>query len=192
MKHFLRLLIILICYFGTTTQNEIFAQKNVERISWWAKKVDSTGLNNLYKLNDSIYRSEQPDSIAFANLKKIGIKSILNITTQQNDTAIPGNQDFNFYFVRMKAERFSDSDIINALTVIRNAPKPILIHCRHGSDRTGVVIAMYRIIYENHTKQEALDELRNGGYGFNTIFVNIPKYIKKVNIAKLRDKLTKP
>jgi tyrosine-protein phosphatase SIW14 len=192
MKHLLRILFILICYLGTTTQNYIVAQKTTERISWWAKKLDSTGLHNLYKLNDSIYRSEQPDSASFANLKKIGIKSILNITTQQNDTAVSGNQNFNYYFVQMNAESFSNSDIIQALAVIRDAPKPILIHCRHGSDRTGVVMAMYRIIYENRSKQEALDELRNGGYGFNTIFVNIPKYIKKANITKLRAKLTKP
>lgn len=187
MKH----LIILICLLCSDfyLNNFVIAQNTEDRISWWAKKVDYTGLENLYKLNDSIFRSEQPDSIEFANLKRIGIKSILNIRTQQKDKAISGNQDFNYYFVRMRAERIRDVEIEKTLKIIKDAPKPILIHCKHGSDRTGIVIAMYRIVFENRTKEEALNELQNGGYSYNKIFINIPRYIKEVNILKIRNNL---
>ena len=187
MKH----LIILICLFCSDfyLNNFVIAQNTEDRISWWVKKVDSTGLENLYQLNDSIFRSEQPDSIEFANLKRIGIKSILNIRTQQEDMDISGKQDFNYYFVQMRAEHIRDADIEKSLKIIKDAPKPILIHCKHGSDRTGTVIAMYRIVFENRTKAEALNELRNGGYSYNKVFINIPKYIKKANILKIRNNI---
>ena len=86
----------------------------------------------------------------------------------------------------MDAGDFNDKNIIDALKAIADAPKPILIHCRHGSDRTGVVVAMYRIVFQNWTKEEALDELMNGGYGFHTYYKNIPEYIKNVNVESIR------
>lgn len=46
----------------------------------------------------------------------------------------------------LRAGNIHDKGIIDALKVIKDAPKPILVHCLHGSDRTGAVIAMYRII----------------------------------------------
>lgn len=48
---------------------------------------------------------------------------------------------------------------------------------------------MYRIVYQNWTKEMALLELINGGYNFNTEYDNIPEYIKKVNIDKIKKKV---
>ena len=86
----------------------------------------------------------------------------------------------------MRAGNFTDTEIINSLRMIKNAPKPILVHCRYGADRTGVVLAMYRIIFEGWTKEKALDELENGNYGFHTNFENIPAYIKNADISTIK------
>ena len=89
----------------------------------------------------------------------------------------------------MDASNIKDDEVIEALKIMRKAKKPILIHCKHGADRTGVMCAMYRIIEQGWSKQEALDELLNGGYGFHTVFKNIPEYIKNVDIEKIKSKL---
>ena len=86
----------------------------------------------------------------------------------------------------MSAGSFTDAEIINSLRLIKNVTKPILIHCRYGADRTGVVMAMYRIIFANWTKEQALDELENGNYGFNIRYDNIPAYIKNADIASIK------
>jgi protein tyrosine/serine phosphatase len=49
--------------------------------------------------------------------------------------------------------KMSIDEIKQSLEIIKNAPKPILIHCWHGSDRTGVVAASYRIIKQNGAKK---------------------------------------
>jgi len=66
---------------------------------------------------------------------------------------------------------------------------PFLIHCQHGSDRTGLMIAMYRIIYQNWSKDEALDEMVNGGFGYHSIWRNIISYLKKVDIESLKKQI---
>lgn len=177
---------ILILFLGFSVQL-LFGQ-NTNRPANWAKKVETNDFINLYKVNDSIYRSEQPDSFDIQTLKQLGIKSILNLRFKHHDSVFIGKSSPELYAVNMKAQRIKDKDVINALKIMEKAPKPILIHCKHGSDRTGVILAMYRIVFQNWTKEQALDELKNGGYGFHKIFMNIPAYIKKVDIEKIKAK----
>lgn len=156
------------------------------RDTGWATKVESSSLHNLYKLNDSVYRSEQPGPTGIEYLASLGIKSILNLRNNHNDEDLLHSSSFKAYRVKMSAGNFTDAEIINSLRVIKNATKPILIHCRYGSDRTGVVMAMYRIVFENWSKEKALDELENGDYGFNIRYDNIPAYINNADIASIK------
>ncbi|HET8706279.1 MAG TPA: hypothetical protein VFM46_08265, partial [Pseudomonadales bacterium] len=59
----------------------------------------------------------------------------------------------------------------------------LTLPCQHGADRTGVMSAMYRMVEQGWSKQEALDEMINGGYGFHPLWSNIIDYIKQVDIA---------
>ena len=157
----------------------------------WASKIEATTLKNLYKMNDSIYRSEQPESKEFQDLQKLGIKSILNLRDDRSDTSELKFTKLNYYQIKIVTANFSDSEIVAALKIIKNSPKPLLVHCKHGSDRTGVVTAIYRIIFENWTKQKAIDELKNGGFGFHTRYGNIPKYLNNVDTAYIKSIITK-
>jgi tyrosine-protein phosphatase SIW14 len=161
------------------------------RPSTWGVQVSSKYLNNLYRVSDDLYRSEQPDHEAFVELSGMGIKSVLNLRTTEKDDELIGNVGIKPFIIPMDAGSFTDKEIIDALKVIVAAPKPILVHCRHGSDRTGVVVAMYRIVFQNWTKEDALNELFNGGYGFHTYYKNIPEYIKNVNIESIKAGLKK-
>jgi len=169
----------------------VSSQKTDKRPSEWAKKISSTKFTNLYMLNDSIYRCEQPDSLGFTIIKRLGIKSVLNLRSKHKDDKLIYRLPLNLYNVEMKAENINDEEIINALKVLRNSPKPVIVHCMHGSDRTGAIIAMYRIVYQKWTKEQALNEMKNGGYGFHKVYANITHYINKVDVDKMKNELQK-
>ncbi len=161
--------------------------QEAQRPSNLAVKIKSANLMNFFKVSDDIYRSEQPDKDAFIELNKMGIKSVLNLRTTETDDDAIGKLPIKPYLVAMDAGGVSDKDIIAALKVIKSAPKPLLVHCRHGSDRTGVVVAMYRIVFQGWSKEDALNELLNGGFGFHEYYKNIPEYIKNVNVEKIKE-----
>lgn len=163
---------------------QLIAQENDRAI-----KINANTFNNLYKINDSLYRSEQPDSLDVEILNKLGIVSILNLRKYHNDIDFLKTKNFNFYEVEMHAYWIKNKNVIEALKIINNAPKPLLIHCKHGSDRTGLIVAMYRIIFEDWTKEKAIDELKK--YGFHTIFFNIPRYIRNVDKEKIKEQVFK-
>jgi protein tyrosine/serine phosphatase len=79
------------------------------------------------------------------------------------------------------------------LRLFRAAPKPVLVHCWHGSDRTGAVVATYRMVFQDWTREAAIDELINGGYGFHkATYPNIVKLLETIDVEALKTKILQP
>jgi protein tyrosine phosphatase (PTP) superfamily phosphohydrolase (DUF442 family) len=161
------------------------ATTNRQRPETWAAPVPSERIRNFYRLDDRVYRSEQPDRKGFEELKAIGIKNVLSLREFHSDD--DGRETgLTLYRVRMEAGDVTIGQVVEALRIIRNAEGPILIHCWHGSDRTGLVSAMYRIIFQGWPKEDAIDELMHGGYGYHAMYKNIPEFIRHVDIDKVK------
>jgi len=154
----------------------------------WATPLISEQFENWYKVDDLVYRSEQPDIMGMQELARFGIKRVLNLRNfhSDDDELEASGEAMILYRVPMQAEAITDTEIIAALNAIKSAETPILVHCWHGSDRTGTVIAMYRILFQDWSREAALDELINGGYGYHTLYKNIPVYIRSVNLETIK------
>ena len=62
---------------------------------------------------------------------------------------------------------------------------PVLLHCYQGSDRTGMLTAMYRIVVQGWTKEAAIEEMKEGGYGFSAVWNNLVRWIEKADIESI-------
>jgi protein tyrosine/serine phosphatase len=92
----------------------------------------------------------------------------------------------------VKTWHIEDEDIIKVLKIIRKKENgPFLIHCQHGADRTGLMSAMYRIVEQGWSKDEAIKEMVEGGYGFHAIWANIVDYVKNVDIERIKKEVAK-
>jgi len=143
-------------------------------------------LKNFHQVDIGVYRSEQPGHNAFRMLEAFGIREILNLRSFHTDNKQAETTNLILHQVRMQAHNINDKEIIAALRIIKNRSGDILIHCQHGSDRTGVVCAMYHIVFQGWSKEKAINDLVNGGYGHHSIFKNIPNYIKRVDVDKIK------
>lgn len=84
----------------------------------------------------------------------------------------------------------SQDDILHALTIIKNTQTPLLIHCWHGSDRTGTIVAAYRIVFQNWSKAQAIDEMIHGGYGYHrSIYPQLIVLIHKLDTPAMKKSL---
>jgi protein tyrosine/serine phosphatase len=87
----------------------------------------------------------------------------------------------------MNAGEIRDEDIVAALRVMVAAEEPLLVHCFHGSDRTGVVIAMYRMVVQNWPRERAIGELIDPRHGHHAdVFPNIRNYLETVDVSRIR------
>ena len=162
---------------------------SIPRPAHWAQPVPSAHLKNFYKLDDKVYRSAQPDKGGFHELASLGIRNVLSFRDHHADE---GGIGFTFYDVGMDAGAIEIEKVVAALRIIKSSNGPILIHCWHGSDRTGLVSAMYRIVFQGWSRESAIDELIHGGYGYHAIYKNIPEFIQNVDIDLVRKHVLSP
>lgn len=143
---------------------------------------------NLHRVDAHVWRSAQPDTLGFEELKRAGIGEVLSLRHWHSDEKLAGN--LITHRVPMNAESIRDADMIAALRVLTHAKVPVLVHCWHGSDRTGVVIAMYRMVVQHWPREMAIAEFLEPAYGYHaTTYPNIRRYLETVDIEAIRRQL---
>jgi protein tyrosine/serine phosphatase len=155
-----------------------------------SQEITSTHFKRFFKVSDSIYRSEQPNKKGFTTVAENGIKTVLNLRRTKENTKKAKHTDLVLHKLSLKAKDIDQAAIINALKLINDAEKPVLVHCWHGSDRTGVVIAAYRVIFDNWTKAQAIAEFRRPEFNYHEQwYPNLIDIINDLEVEKIRNLL---
>jgi len=139
-------------------------------------------LPNFHKVNQGLYRGAQPREGGFQQLATRGIKTILNLRAADEreraeavETRAAGLGYFNIPMEGL--DRPTDAQIESAMKIINDkANQPVFVHCKHGADRTGMVIAIYRITRDGWSTEEALREAKR--YGLSFFQFRMKDYIK--------------
>jgi protein tyrosine/serine phosphatase len=182
----LKLLLILLALF---VGGSAYADPRA-RPTEWAQPMLDVQLGNFYQVSDELYRSRQPGDEEMAQLAAMGIRSILNLREHHSDDDEAKATDLKLYRVSMNAGDINDELVTKALNALAEAPKPALVHCWHGSDRTGAIVAMYRMVFQGWPRQQAIDEFINGGYGYHrSVYPNIERYLETVDIASFKQRV---
>ena len=152
------------------------------------KKIDH--LKNCHEIDSGVYRSAQPGRKALKDLHKAGIREILNLRRDKNKDKIRSTSGtFILHQVPLKASQIDETSVIDALRIIKNRQGPILIHCLAGSDRTGLIAAMYHIVFNHWSREAAIREMKQRGFGFHKRFDEVPAFILHANIDSIRQLL---
>jgi tyrosine-protein phosphatase SIW14 len=158
----------------------------------WATKVQLGSLENSYMIADGFFRSEQPSRKNMLVLDSAGIKTLVNLRSRRNDKHKARKTNLQLVHVPINAWRMDYDDVVTSLRAIKAAQKPVVLHCIHGSDRTGVVAACYRMTEQGWTKEDAIDEFLNGGYGYHSgWFPKILTLLKEMDVDKLKADVAK-
>ena len=151
------------------------------------QKIDSKHFKRLHKLNDSLYRSEQPNKKGFAELEAMGIKTIINFRRKVDDAKRARGTALHLERLPLKASELNESQIIDVLRLIQTSEKPVLIHCWHGSDRTGAIAAAYRIVVEDWSKEDAISEMRLKELSHHEKrYPNVIQLLKELDVEAVR------
>lgn len=129
-------------------------------------------LPNFHQVNQGLYRGAQPREGGIQKLAALGIKTVLNLRVADERTRSEETEaraaGLNFFNVAMEGlDRPRDEQVKRTLEIINDAAnQPVFVHCKHGADRTGVVIAIYRMTHDGWSTEEALREAKRYGLSF--------------------------
>ncbi len=159
------------------------------RPTHWAIPMQMEGVPNLHKVSDTLYRSAQPSAAGMKNLKAMGIETIVNLRSFHSDRDKIGDIRLTYEHIHMKAWHGEEEDAVRFLQIVTNPKRsPVLVHCQHGADRTGTMCALYRVAVQGWSKEEALKEMMQEGFGFHGIWENLIQWINGLDIEGIKKK----
>ena len=163
------------------------AKPSEERPAAWATPLALAGAPNLHRVDAMLYRSAQPTAEGMQNLRKQGITTVVNLRSFSSDRDEIGSTGLAYEHIYMKAWHPERKEAVRFLQIVTDPKRtPVLVHCHHGSDRTGAMVALYRIAVQGWTKEAAVREMTEGGYGFHPVWVNLPEWITQLDVDAVR------
>ena len=161
------------------------AQKT--RPAHWARHMEISGLPNFHQVSPVLYRSAQPLKQGFAELKKMGIQTVVNLRASHSDEEMLKNTGLKYESIPINTWGLKEADAVRFLKIVTDPAKtPVLLHCKHGADRTGTLVAVYRILLCGWTKEEALKEMTEGGFGFHSVWKNLIRFVENLDTETIR------
>ncbi len=145
--------------------------------------------NNFYQVSDGLYRASQPDACMMRLYEEQGIKTVINLRAFHSDADKVEGTSLKLVEVPVLTWDLSMDEVVTVLQAVRDAEKPVLVHCQHGADRTGMMVAMYRIVEQGWSKERAIAEMREGGFGFHSIWFHIDDFIMQADAEAVRNAL---
>lgn len=147
----------------------------------WATPLKRTGLPNLFKVSEILYRGGQPKEEGFRALKQMGIKTIVDLRVKSRHVELIKSLGFKYIHISMTASRPKKETFKKYLDAVGDPENhPIFVHCHHGADRTGAAVALYRIKIEHWKPEDAITEMVLGCSHFHRKFAKIlPRFVRE-------------
>lgn len=158
------------------------------------KTRPSGPVENFGKVNDNYYRGAQPDAASFNELKRLGVKTVIDLRKDSRVEAPEqvkslGMQYFN---IPMKASKAATAEQTEFFLKLVNDPAnwPVYVHCKGGRHRTGALTAVYRITHDGWNADQAWAEMKK--YDFDDGFFGGPAAQKKFVFSFYQQHTTTP
>ncbi len=154
-----------------------------------ADLMQMEGVPNFHKISDDLYRSGQPTARGLRNLKAMGIRTVIDLRWLNSERNAATESGLEYEHIHMTVLSAEESDAVKFLQIVTDKKRtPVLVHCQYGADRTGMMCAIYRVAVQGWTKEKALKEMVDGGFGFHGIWGNLVQWVSTLDIASIKEK----
>jgi protein tyrosine/serine phosphatase len=146
------------------------------------------GVSYAAEVEPGLYRGGQPDEEGIAWLKSIGVKTIINLRHYHGDTEQKRVEEAGLRYERIALESSEaprPEQVSRFLQLVRDPSlRPIYVHCKHGVDRTGTMMAVYRMEQQGWTNAEAFTEMRF--FDAHDMWRDLQSFVKRYQPARSR------
>jgi protein tyrosine/serine phosphatase len=157
-----------------------------------------TGIDNFGQVDEHLYRGAQPKPAAYAQLKKMGIDTVVRFNSEGHEDMASEKAQVESLGMRFVGLPWSTSgepsheQVVTLLALLRaNHDGKTFVHCRVGADRTGVMVALYRLAFSHWNTAQALEEMR--AFHYHPLFLpHLQRYVESFPAAMASDKDLQP
>lgn len=144
----------------------VAAQQVATARAFREEKFALAGVANFGRMNERLYRGAQPTSDGFANLRRqVGVDTIVRLSLGEEGAAREQAEveslGMQFVGIPWSTQESPTADQVRTFLAVFDDPAHtrVFVHCKAGADRTGVMIALYRLSIDGWPIDRALDEM---------------------------------
>lgn len=151
----------------------------------WAQAEKQKGLHNFGHVSESLYRGAQPNAAGFSALHDMGVSIVVNFRDETDEMAAEQRQvesaGMKYVGIPWRGQdEPSNQQVAQFLDLLRANPNTkIFVHCKAGADRTGVMVAAYRIAVEHKPVAAAVAEMHQ--YHYHAFWLpHLERYVRSL------------
>jgi tyrosine-protein phosphatase SIW14 len=166
-------LLVVAISFSVTPPTEAQAKPPTSVQHSPAKKLKVTGVKNFGEVTPFLYRGAQPSHDGFKALAAMGVDIVVDgrLSGQDSERKVVTALGMQYVSIPWHCLFPKDKTFAKFLALLRDNPKKkVFVHCRYGNDRTGMIIAAYRMAVQNWSAEEAWQEMQQFGYNHTVCF----------------------
>ncbi len=149
----------------------------------WAERIEHPGLPNLHRVSPVLYRGAQPTKEGLVELGRMGIKTVVSLRAFHGEGEAVRSQGLGYQRISFKVWHAEDEDVRRFLAIVKDpARRPVFVHCQRGADRTGTMVAVYRVCVEGWSREHAIEEMAKGGFGHYGRFAHLRGYLRDLDL----------
>ena len=168
----------------------VSAESLTDRPAAWAQKMTLSGLPNFYQVTTNLYRGAQPSAEGMAQLKGLGVRYVVSLRMLRTDWRELSGTGIKGLDLSMVPWHPNETDVVKFLKIATDTNNlPLFVHCQYGADRTGLMCAMYRIVVCDWNKDDAIAEMRDGGFHFNPAWKSIVSFIENADVEAYKRRI---
>lgn len=152
--------------------------------------IGQVRIDNFAKVNEAYFRGAQPEGADYADLAKLGVKTVINLIgdsdrdhTEQSSVEQHG---MRYVSIPMSTRKAPTADQLQAFLTVVNDPasQPVFVHCVGGKHRTGVMTAVYRMMKDGISGAEAFTEMKRFKYGPDFLHPEFKRFVYEFDAKK--------
>jgi len=146
-------------------------------------------IDNFARVNDSYYRGAQPMGADYAALARLGVKTVINLTSddaQADEQQLVEKNGMRYVQIPMDPRREPSKAELDKFLALTNdaAGQPVYVHCVGGRHRTGVMTAIYRMTHDGISGEAAFREMKQYKYGADFLHPEFKRFVQSYRVPK--------
>ena len=152
--------------------------------------LSSIHIDNFGRISPTYYRGAQPDGRDYADLAALGVKALINLTSDDasaDEKGMAAKAGLAYFQIPMTTHVVPTTAQLAEFMRIVNDPanQPVYVHCVGGRHRTGVMTAAYRMAHDGWTAERAFKEMKQYKFGADFLHSEFKQFVYSYRPAML-------